>query len=188
MPQWQKETVTLETELMALSWIKRHARIYADDDDAYLNEFLVPAAIATVQRDTQWVVNPVKLTATFTASTREIRLPHGPYASARVFAIGLEDAETEIEEGIGHDGGMPGVLLLPAIATPHTSLRVEVTIGPLDPDPAIKILVATLVAHWFEHPEAVTADGDANEVPLGYKHLVASMRPMVDAYRIAGGV
>lgn len=184
--RWTFAAIALESDLIALPWIKRHARIYADDDDSYLTEFLVPAAVETVERDTGLRVNPVTASAELPAGTRSVRLPASPFVSAVVKAVDDDDNETVIA-GSAHDGKRPGVLEIPAIEAAHKAIRVAVTFGPQPPAPTVRILIATLVAHWFEHPEAVTADGDAAEVPLGYQHLVKSLQPYADGVRVVGG-
>lgn len=187
MIDWQRTTVEPATPLIALSAIKRHCRIFNDDDDDYLRDLLIPSAIATVQRDTRWQINPIELTAKLPAGTRVVKLPGGPYVSAVLKHVAIDESETTVE-GVTHDGGMPGRLSLPAIATPHVGLVLSIIIGSQPPDPAIVIMICTLVAHWFEHREAVTADGEAKEVPLGYRHLCKALDPMTDGFTVAGAV
>ncbi len=187
MIDWQRETVAIYTDLVALPIVKRHARIFSDDDDGYLREFLIPSAIATVQRDTRWQINPIRLTTTLPAGTRSVDVPTGPFVSATLHRIDIDEAQTEVA-GVTHNGGMPGRLTLPAIATPHVGLQLAIVVGSQPPDPAIAVMICTLVAHWYEHREAVTADGEAKEVPLGYRHLCAALDPMSDAFTVVGGV
>lgn len=169
--------------------VKRHARIPSSDtdDDALLSEILIPAAIDTVERDTRWVVSPLQYSIELYKNATCINLPSGPYVSASLFTISALGVETELEGAeIVHDNGHPGLLTWDAVDENQSTLKLVVRIGPTSPAPKIKLLVMTLVAHWYEHREAATADGSFSETPLGYKHAVASMDPMTDAFRIAG--
>ncbi|TWU19557.1 phage gp6-like head-tail connector protein [Allorhodopirellula heiligendammensis] len=184
---WTSKAVATPSPIVPLSIIKRHARIFDDDSDGYLLEFLLPAAVATVERDTRWQIAPLQIESErLHAGTREIDLPIGPFVSATIKSIDAAGNENEEAGEVKHDGRMPGRLLLPAIATPHTAVVVTARIGSAQPEPSIALMICALIAHWHEHPEAVTADGEAKEVPLGYSHLARALDPMRDAFTIAG--
>jgi uncharacterized phiE125 gp8 family phage protein len=187
---WQFTPVDLgETELVPLAMCKRHARIPSSDtdDDSLLSEILIPAAIDTVERDTRWVVTPREYSIELYKNSTCIQLPAGPFVSASLFAIDTVGDETELDDAeIIHDDGHPGLLTWDAVDENQARLKLVVRIGPTAPAPKIKLMIMTLVAHWYEHREAATADGSFSETPLGYQHAVKAMDPMTDAFRIAG--
>lgn len=171
--------------------VKRHARISASDtaDDDLLTQVLIPAAVDTVQRDTRWQVEPLEYSIELYANATGIALPSGPFVSATLSKIAIGGQLTVVQNaGIVHDEGMPGSLSWPTVSGDHTGLRLAVRVAPLTPAPRIKLLVMTLVAHWYEHREAATADGSFSETPLGYQHAVKAMDPMTDAFRVAGAI
>lgn len=187
MNAWSRSPLPLTTSLIPLAIIKRHARIFDDESDGYLLDFLLPAAVATVERDTRWQIKPITLTTKLNAGTRLVDLPTGPFVSATLKRIDIDATETDVTDPVTHDGRMPGRVCLPAIAAPHVGLSLSVIVGSQPPEPSIALMICSLIAHWHEHPEAVTADGEAKEVPLGYQHLARALDPMRDAFTIAGG-
>lgn len=190
---WTRSPVDIgEDLLIPLALVKRHARIFDSGDDALVSDILFPAAVAMVQRDTRWQVEPITLTAELPpfppVGRTFVRLPMGPFVSVVATTTTGEDEPVAIDPpSINHDFGMPGTLVFPPIVADHDKVNLSVRIGAIPPEPSIRIMILTLVAHMYEHREAATADGEVKEVPIGYRHLVAALDPMTDGYNIAGG-
>ncbi len=91
---------------MPLAFIKRHARISGTDDDDYLREILIPAAIETVERDTHHAITPLQYSIDLYSNAKCCHLEAGPFRVARLYEVALNGDETEVDEpNIRHDHG-----------------------------------------------------------------------------------
>lgn len=190
MSGWTSTAVAIQSPLINLATLKRHGRISGTEDDDYLQDLLIPAAIGMVQRDTRWTIQPHDYSIDLGVGIGSIRLPAAPYVSATMLRIDPETEETEAEEvQFKHNGALPGILTWrPVSYEDRRQRRLVVRIGEAIPRAELQLLVMCLVAHWYEHREAATADGTFEETPLSYQHLVRALDPMTDAVRVAGGL
>lgn len=188
MSGWQISPVPIEQPLINLPTLKRHARISGNDDDAYLQDVLVPAAIGLVERDTRWTIRPHDYTIDFPSHVACMRLPAAPFVSADLFRLDPDTGDPTLQPvTVQHNGALPGLVHWPW-SNDRGRQRLVVRIGEATPRAELQLLVMCLVAHWYEHREAATADGSFSETPLAYQHLARALDPMSDAVRIAGAL
>jgi uncharacterized phiE125 gp8 family phage protein len=120
---------------------------------------------------------------------RSVRLPVAPLQS--LTAIRAYDAD-----GVAHSIGLvqfqsesavaPARLLLPASVDGMPALRerlgleVDYVAGfgddPEDVPADLRQALLMLVAHWFEHRDAVIVAGSGGVIPIGFDHVVAPYR------------
>jgi uncharacterized phiE125 gp8 family phage protein len=172
---------------MDLATVKSHCRISGTEDDTYVT-LLISAAVKTIERDTRLALAPRDIlhSTRYDSCLGRIDLPRGPFLSLDAITLHHSDGSTSDgdTDDWQHDGKLPGSLI-PSdnYSPPAGKFTIAYTAGS-DPVPADQqLLVMMLVAHWYEHREAATADGTINETPLSYRHLVRAMDPMQDAVR-----
>ena len=178
MPVWQIAN-TAELPVTAAQ-MRKHCRI-PDDVDDYLLMLYAAAAAKQISTDTRLAVNQVDLSTTLNAGTRSVPLPRGTFSNVVSLSV-ISDGETEelSTDGIGHDGGVPGVLTLGTDIPADKELQLTYRAGSDPLDPRITLAIFQLVAHWYEHRETATADGVPREIPLSYQTFVRSLDPMTD--------
>ncbi len=187
MRGWHATPAAITDPLINLQTLKRHARISGTDDDSYLQTLLIPAAIGMVERDTRWTIRPHDYTIELPAMVGCIDLPAAPFVSGQLFYLDADGEAEDSELPISHNGKLPGSVEWPWTNQPRRQ-RLVVRIGDTTPRAELQLLVMVLVAHWYEHREAVTADGSFSETPLAYQHLARALDPMTDAVRVAGAM
>lgn len=166
---------------------REHCRIHAEDTshDQRLGIFL-GAAAAVVERDTRQAFGLRAITGQIRNSGHGcIELPVGPFAELVSIEALDEAGNVSALTADDWEAADDCTLVTKLGRTPPTCYGFKISYkaghAALPQDKAL--LALTLVAHWFEHPEAVTAAGEAREVPLGYEHIARAMDPMRDAVR-----
>jgi uncharacterized phiE125 gp8 family phage protein len=170
-----------------LSTVKHHCKLTGTDEDAYLT-LLIKAAARTIERDTRLALLPRSetITTVYDPCSGRIAIPRGPFLSLTSVTLHHSDGSTSAgdPEDWQHNGKLPGTLSPADDYSPPAGKITIVYRAGSDPLPEdLQLLLMMLVAHWYEHKEAATADGTVNETPLSYRHLVRAMDPMTDAVR-----
>lgn len=179
---WQEQTTGTVAGVVDLDLLKNHCRVITNSDDALLLVY-AGAAIKLIERDTRLALLTRSLTVDLPAYSRSIDLPRGPFVSAELVTL-VGETETQVDSpAVKHDGGIPGSLSWPYIASDHDSMRLTYIAGYQSLPPDILLLVMQMTGHWYEHREAATSDAAPTEVPLGYKHMVRGLDTYQDAVR-----
>jgi uncharacterized phiE125 gp8 family phage protein len=181
---WTESNVASASSLIDLSLLRSYCRIIGTDDDGLLTMF-AGAAINLIERDTRLAIRSRTFVGALDAHTRIAKLPRGPFLSlTSLVTIDADDDETTVDAAsVKHDGGTPGEIMIPLIAPGHVSMRLTYRAGYLTLPDDIKLLIFSLVAHWYEHREAATSDAAPSEIPIGYRHMVRGLDPMQDGVR-----
>lgn len=173
---------------VTLAEAREYCKIIGRDDDARL-AVLIGAATKTVERDTRTHLAARGYSHTFvTCSPGEaVTLRPSPLVSVdRLAAVDQAGTETELDlaDFDVDTENRPGII------TPKRHhywpaadcFRIEYTTGHAAVPDDLRLLVLMLVLHWNESPEAVS-EANLRTVPLGYRHMVASIDPHEDAIR-----
>lgn len=182
--KWTESQIASASSLIDLGLLRNYCRIIGADDDGLLTMF-AGAAINLIERDTRLALRSRTFQGELAKNTRVVRLPRGPFlALTSLVSIDAAGQSTTVDAAaIHHNGGVPGELALPVIVSPHVSLRLTYRAGYEALPDDIKLLVFSLVAHWYEHREAATSDAAPSEIPIGYRHMVRGLDPMQDGVR-----
>lgn len=118
----------------------------------------------------------------------EVRLPVAPLSALTAIRAFDEDGD---EHAIGlaqflvEAGGTPARLVLPGTVAGMPALRqrfgieIDYVAGfgePADVPQELKQALLVLVAHWFEHRDAVVIAGSGAVIPFGFDRLIAPYR------------
>ena len=167
-------------EPVSVSEARRHLRVEADDEDAYLADLLVAARVHVEQAAGRQLVTQVW--RRYAAGTAPVPLLVGPVQ--RVEAVTVYDAD-------GHAAALePGdwtlwdeCLALAPGTSAANGVEIDVVAGygdaPADVPPALRRAILLLVAHGYEFRGAVAPDDQPVSIPPGFDRLVRPHRRIV---------
>lgn len=177
-------------EPVTLAEAKAFLRVDTGDEDDLIATLIAAARIHTevVTRramiDQSW-----RLALDTWPEGREIRLPIAPLravSAIRVFDAEGEETGLPLAQFIAETGSMPARLILPSsipgpdTLRPFAAIEIDYLAGygeaAADVPAPLKQAVLSLVAHWFEHRDAVIMAGSGAVVPSGFDRLVEGYR------------
>lgn len=168
---------------------KVHCRVEHDDDDTFI-ESLIGAAAQHIERILGRAVMPQEWLLELTAWQDAVVLPVEPVRSVVVtYTDAAGDPQTLDAESyslsawpsMATEWRFVSGALRPELNDEVYPVRVAIEAGYVDADAVpedLKVAVQMLVAHWYQHREAV-ASGSVTEVPMGVSALIAPYRRLV---------
>lgn len=168
-------------EPVDLAEIKAHLRLEQDAEDGLLQHLLVAARDYVQEHlNRALITQDWQMDVSRRAASGEIRLPYAPFQL--LLAVHYVDAAGEVTEAAPDDWRLdpatePARLVLSA---PFSPVRISFRAGygdAADDVPApIRLALLQLVAHWYEHREAVAGVDAVRLLPFGVAALLAPYR------------
>lgn len=178
------------TEPVSLAEAKAYLRVdTADEDD--LVQTLIAAGRVHLEALTRraMIEQTWRLSLDDWPSGNEVRLPLGPLAAlVAVRVYDPDDAATTLtlSQFLVDVGSTPGRIVLPPgvegepLKRDALAIEIDYTAGygaaATDVPDALRQAMLALVAHWFEHRDAVLMAGAGAIVPVGFDKLIAPYR------------
>ncbi|PLX39058.1 MAG: hypothetical protein C0606_00490 [Hyphomicrobiales bacterium] len=177
------------SEPVSLAEAKAHLRIDASDEDDLIAS-LIAAARRHVELETRRVLITQGWRVYFDgwASTAQLALPLAPLVSVDAVTIYDRDGAPFVLDPSAYQVdtvSSPARLALvagAAVTQPGQALNgieIDVTAGygeAADVPAPLRQAILMLVAHWYEHREAASADAGASVAPLAAMALIANYR------------
>lgn len=168
------------TELaVSLEHFKAHSRISFSGSDDLIQGIYLPAAVGTVERETQRLL---------TIREAVLRLPRLPVGSCDVELPGgqVQSVTSIVADGAAVDGGAyevvghsPARLLAlspwPVVTGPGLPVTITYQAGFSVIPGELKVAVCLIAAEMFRH-RTETHDGPVERIPLGAAHYIAQWR------------
>ncbi|MEL6899132.1 MAG: hypothetical protein AAFP90_23770, partial [Planctomycetota bacterium] len=143
------------------------------------------AAAELIESETRLAIAPrvIELQLTRDQIGHAHRLPRGPFLDVVEIAATRDGQETSVDATaiVTHDGRLPGCITIDDPGVPFDALVVRFRLGHAELPPRIRLVIFQLVAHWETHREAATGDAPPRELPLAYRHIVATLNTHQDA-------
>lgn len=178
------------TEPVSLAEAKAYLRVdTADEDD--LVQTLIAAGRVHLEALTRraMIEQTWRLSLDDWPAGNEVRLPLGPLAAlVAVRVYDPDDAATTLtlSQFLVDVGSTPGRIVLPPgvegepLKRDALAIEIDYTAGygaaATDVPDALRQAMLALVAHWFEHRDAVLMAGAGAIVPVGFDKLIAPYR------------
>jgi uncharacterized phiE125 gp8 family phage protein len=177
-------------EPVSLAEAKAYLRVdHAHEDQ--LIQTLIAASRVHVEAATRraLIEQSWRVTADAWPGGRDVRLPIGPLQellAIRVFDADGEATELELTQFIIEAGSAPGRIAMPRsvgglpAAREKLAVEIDFVVGygeaAEDVPAGLKQAMLVLIAHWFEHRDAVLMAGSGAIVPGGFDRVVAPYR------------
>ncbi|MEX0859719.1 MAG: head-tail connector protein [Cucumibacter sp.] len=178
------------TEPISLADAKAYLRVDSGDEDNLISTLIAAGRVhleAITRRamiDQNW-----RVILDAWPQGDEVSLPLGPFRAllaVRIFDEAGAATELPLAQFLPETGSAPGRIVLPGtvagtpLARERLAVEIDFTAGygedPGDVPAGLKQALMSLVAHWFEHREAVLMAGSGAIVPASFDQLIAPYR------------